>query len=113
MAELQLLRMPSSRSYQIPEAMRQDTIIAEVDVSGREPTGATHHTRGGKKVGPADMLRLVRLAGDESIYLIHYNANGNELTDTCHSSVEEALDQAEFEYALRKEDWVFLKGPEG
>ena len=100
--------MPLLRSFQILEPMITDTIIAEVEVSSSKPTGGTYHIRGGKKIDQTVVLKLVRLAGDESVYLIQYGIGGHELTDTCHSSVEEALDQAEFEYALRKEDWNFI-----
>ncbi len=100
--------MPSLKSSQILESMNTDTIIAEADLSSSKPTGATHHSRGGKEIERTAVLKLVRLAGDESVFLIHYGKEGDELTDTCHSSVGEALEQAEFEYALKKEDWNFI-----
>jgi hypothetical protein len=90
--------------------MAEDKVIAIGDVSKLPSTGATRHTRDGIPVPKAVKLKIVQLAGDESIYLIHYDEDGNELTDTCHSSVEEALDQAEFEFSISASDWSFC-GP--
>jgi hypothetical protein len=86
-----------------------DQILGEVDVSDVSPTGRTQHTVDGVPLTNVIKLRLVRLAGDTSIYLIHYGPNGTELTDTCHESIEEALEQASFEYGIGKSDWKFFE----
>ncbi len=41
------------------------------------------------------------------MYLIHYDNHGEEMIDTCHDSIEEALEQAEWEYEIKKEQWTF------
>jgi hypothetical protein len=86
-----------------------DHIIGEVDISDVSPTGRTRHTVAGIPVAKEAKLRLVRLAGDTSIYLIHYGPDEAELTDTCHETVAEALDQASFEYGIGKGDWTFFE----
>ncbi len=85
-----------------------DQILGEVDISAISPTGKTRHTVDGVPVTDEVKLRMVRLAGDTSIYLIHYGADGAELTDTCHGTIEEAVDQANFEYGIGKCDWTFF-----
>lgn len=87
----------------------EDQILGEVDVTVVSPTGNTMHTVDGAPISPTAKLRLVQIAGDESVYLIHYGLDDRELTDTCHQSVEEALDQAEFEYGIRSSDWTFFQ----
>ena len=91
-------------------AFDNDQVLGEVDISAILPTGNTKHTVDGVAVTNEAKLRLVRLVGDTSIYLIHYGPDGDELADTCHGSVEEALAQAEFEYGIGKNDWTFFAG---
>lgn len=86
-----------------------DQILGEVDIFDVSPTGRTRHTVDGVPVTSEAKLRLVRLVGDTSIYLIHYGPNETELTDTCHLSIEEALDQACFEYGIGRGDWTFFE----
>lgn len=86
-----------------------DQILGEVDISAISPTGKTKHTVDGIPVTNEAKLRIVRLAGDTSIYLIHYGSDGSELTDTCHETIEEAVDQANFEYGVGKGDWTFFE----
>ena len=87
----------------------KDEIFAEANIAGRQSTGQTRHTVGGVPVHGETRLRIVRLSGDVNFYLIHYDEAGNELTDTCHESINEALEQAEFEYGLTSDEWSFFK----
>jgi len=89
--------------------INDDQIFGEVDISEITPTGKTKHTVDGVPISTEAKLRLVRLLGDSSIYLIHYGTNDEELTDTCHDSTEEALEQAKFEYGIEKCDWTFFE----
>jgi hypothetical protein len=86
-----------------------EQILGEVEISAIAQTGNTRHTINGVPVTNESKLRLVRLAGDTSIYLIHYGLDQTELTDTCHDSIEEALEQAKFEYGLEKSDWTLFQ----
>lgn len=38
-------------------------------------------------------------------FLHHFDADGNELADSWHESVEEAKRQAAFEYCIGEDDW--------
>jgi hypothetical protein len=86
-----------------------DKIVAEIDIAGRRPTGKTRHTVEGVPITGGAMLRIVLLAGDKSYYLIHYDKNGNEIADTCHDTIQEALEQAEFEFGLTADEWKLTK----
>lgn len=91
------------------KSANSDKILGEVDISAISPTGKTRHTVNGVPATDEAKLRMVRLADDTSIYLIHYGADGAELTDTCHETIEEAIDQANFEYGIGKGDWRFFE----
>jgi hypothetical protein len=63
-----------------------------------EPTGATRHTVGGVEIGPASALAIARHPADEGIYLFYLDDYGAVVTDTWHESLDDALNQAAFEY---------------
>ncbi len=88
--------------------MSQDKIIAKIDLAPFTHTQNTSHFRGDKELGKASFLKLVQFEGDNSVYLIHFDSDGNEMTDTCHSTIDEAIDQAKHEYRISKEDWDFI-----
>jgi hypothetical protein len=63
-----------------------------------EPTGATHHTVSGVEFGPAAALAIARYPTEDGIYLFYLDDDGLVVTDTWHASLDNALDQAAFEY---------------
>lgn len=75
------------------------------------PTGFTRHYYGfadGSRVEvPLPVsLRIVQYAGDEPrAYLFYCDDSGEEMTDTLHDSVDEAMDQAEAEFGVRRHEW--------
>lgn len=90
--------------------MSKDIILAEVNVPAGSSTGKTEHLRNGKTVGQTHVLKLVRIAGEEAgVYLIHYDCEGNEITDTFHASLEEGFAQAEFEFGLLARTWKIIR----
>ena len=48
----------------------------------------------------------MRYEGEESVYLFGCDADWNEITDTWHETLEEALAQAEFEYEGSSGTWI-------
>lgn len=82
----------------------------KVVATARIPNGASSrakHTVAGIPVGSAFWLRIVQLEGEEGMYLIRYDADEQELTDTLHANVDAAMDQAAFEYGTAHGDWQF------
>ena len=51
------------------------------------------------------MLRAVRLAGESGVYLLRFDANGDEVADTLHDDLAQAMDQAQFEYGIDESTW--------
>lgn len=62
------------------------------------------HIVGGSRVARPARIDLVRLKSD--FYLLHYDKEGYELTDTWHDTESEAMRQAEYEFGIKKEDWL-------
>lgn len=64
----------------------------------------TTHIVEGDRAERAARIDLVRIKND--FYLLHYDKLGYELTDTCHDTESEAMRQAEYEFGVKKEDWL-------
>ncbi len=80
-------------------------VVCYTAIDGRHrPTGATRHTVGGVDQGPAPALAICQ--DGEGYYLFYCDADWEPVTDTWHESLEDALHQAEFEYAGSRETWV-------
>lgn len=87
--------------------------MAEVPLGEQHrPTGFTRHYFGyadGVRIPvPTPVsLRIVQYEGDEPrAYLFYCDASGEEMTDTYHESVEEAMGQAEAEFGVQQHEWV-------
>lgn len=55
-------------------------------------------------------LSIVQYDDDNGFYLFYLDEFGNEQTDTYHDNLEKAFDQAEFEFGIKKNDWVSIEG---
>ena len=51
-------------------------------------------------------LRIIRYSSHKSVYLIEYDENGEEIIDTFHDDTGEAMKQAEFDWSVKKSDWI-------
>lgn len=69
------------------------------------PTGKTRHYLGTNELPPPTELRIVQYTEDPGYYLLYFNDLGEELTDTYHDSLTEAMEQAEWEFGVRPEEW--------
>lgn len=74
-----------------------------------QPTGKTQHFRGGEKITTFNNLRIVKYPDDSGYYLLYLDKEGNELTDTYHKQLEDALAQAEWEFYVTPEQWEILE----
>ncbi|GGY44594.1 hypothetical protein [Parvularcula lutaonensis] len=64
----------------------------------------THLTPAGVETD-FDELKIVKYGPRE--YNLLYFRRGEEITDTGHGSLDEALEQANFEFGITKENWKF------
>jgi len=71
--------------------------------------GRTKHTlvdgSGASAFPPFVSLEIAIYPGEQSCYLFHACENGQG-TDTWHQSIEEAMEQAEYEFGVRKSEWT-------
>jgi hypothetical protein len=70
------------------------------------PTTAdrTRHYRDGDLLPPPSALEIVHTR--DGYFLYYIGASGKLQTDTWHASLEDAFDQARYEFGLRPEQWT-------
>lgn len=74
----------------------------------RLATGSTKHYKGSVLLSAPHELRIGRYENSQGFYLIHYDQDGDEMTDTYHDTVQEALNQAEYEFHVTPNEWDVL-----
>lgn len=65
----------------------------------------TKHYVGGMEMQKPAELRIVTFASDKGYYLYYCDKSGAEMTDTYHDTLDEAKEQAHFEFGVRATDW--------
>ena len=70
------------------------------------PTGNTKQIVGGVLMGPAYGLAICKYENDSWYYLFGCDKNWNSITDTYHETIEDAIDQGEFEYEGTRSQWI-------
>lgn len=69
-------------------------------------TGRTHHYQGDEELPSASILKIAKYEDSGGFYLLYFDANEKELTDTFHDTIEAALDQAAWEYEVKPNEWT-------
>ena len=81
-------------------------VIRRVSLGSQHPpTRNTTHLIGEEVAEPAASLQIVKHPGDRGYYLLYFDENGREFTDTYHDTLQGAMSQAEWEYRVRPEEW--------
>jgi hypothetical protein len=87
-------------------SMKGYIVLRQVRLSDKhKPTGGTRHYKGSEVLPPASQLWIARYPDDLGYYLLYLDANGNELTDTYHDSLDEAIAQASWEFNVQPSEW--------
>lgn len=71
-------------------------------------TGKTRHYFGTEPLSSPSELRIVIYQGDPGYYLFYCNSTGDVLTDTYHDKLSGAVDQAEWEFNVKDNEWEIL-----
>lgn len=71
-------------------------------------TFRTVHKIGDKVIDKPYKLQIVKYKNCNGFYLIHLNINEEEMTDTYHDTLEDAMEQADWEFGINKKEWVKL-----
>ena len=94
---------------QPPEPIGGARLVRWSVIDGRHrPTGNCRQIVGGELQGAAAGLAICQYEGEEAYYLFGCDAEWNTVTDTWHESLEEALNQAEFEYEGVTATWSIV-----
>ena len=70
-----------------------------------KPTGKTAHYAEGRRV---DGIVRLEIEDDEGrgFYRFHYDRSDRQVVDTWHETLDDAFEQARFEYGIGPDDWV-------
>ena len=89
-----------------PDILGQANVIMFTPIDDRhEFTGACEQIVAGTRMGPMAGLAICQYDGETAYYLFGCDQEWNTITDTWHQSLQEAIDQAEFEYRGTKFTW--------
>jgi hypothetical protein len=87
-------------------------LLCEVTLDERHgPTRNTLHIVGGQAMAPPAALHIVRYDNDPGFYLLYLDVAGEEMTDTWHQTLDDAMHQAEFEFSVAASEWRTITEP--
>ena len=81
-----------------PELIDEATVVRVADLAFATPTGRTKHVIGSDVVGDFAALAIAKYDSDPGYYLFYCDSAWKALTDTYHSTLEAAVEQANFEF---------------
>ena len=87
----------------IPEFVGGDKVLYAAIVNLAIPTGNTEHFVQGRLQGPA--YALVICQSNNGYYLFYCDDKWNVFADTWHETIEDAKDQADYEYSGINSNW--------
>lgn len=78
-------------------------------LDGRQwPTGKCRHSVSGVLVSGFAFLAICQYEGDDGFYLFYCDDQWNVVADTLHFTMDQAMEQAEFEYENSLGTWVIM-----
>lgn len=83
-------------------------VLKRFDLSQGHPPSKTKHYLPSESANPYPdfvSLKIAKYQNDPGYYLFHITSDGQN-SDTYHSSMQEALEQAEFEFGVKPEEWI-------
>lgn len=81
-------------------------ILKKVELKEKHKrTGKTRHYRKSEILSSPKYLYIVQYEEDEGYYLLHIDGEGNELTDTFHETLNDAFEQAKWEFNIFEAEW--------
>jgi hypothetical protein len=91
----------------VPNEISNATVIHYTILDTRHiPTGKCAHIVTGELINSVAGLAICQYTGEDSYYLFYCDQNWHTLTDTWHATLQDALNQAEFEYEGTKSTWL-------
>jgi hypothetical protein len=84
-------------------------VICYAVTDGLIHTDKTSHVIGGRLNGKFKSLVICQYPNTGGYYLLYFNDQGEEVTDTWHETLEDAKDQAEYEYSGITNIWITVE----
>jgi hypothetical protein len=81
-----------------PKLLDGAKVLQVASLTGIKPTGATRHFVKGEQISSFVNIALARYEDQSGIYLFYCDEDWNVITDTYHSTVDDAIGQAEYEF---------------
>ena len=81
-------------------------IIKQISLAGIKATGKTTHIVGGEEIQQPISLQIATYGNAPGFYLFYLNGNNEIITDTWHETVEDAIEQAEWEFEIDRAKWI-------
>lgn len=98
---------PTSRILPVPSRIGNADVIMWAIISDElRTTGSTKHLIGGQLEAEFTALAICRYPNENGCYLFYCNSDWEAVTDTFHARLEDALEQAEFEYEGIGTSWT-------
>ncbi len=79
--------------------------LQRVQLGPHHHVSRTKHTRNREPFPAFVALEIGVYPGEQGCYLFHIGADGRG-TDTWHKTVDEATEQAEWEFGVRADEWI-------
>jgi hypothetical protein len=94
-------------------AQEDPVVLARVRLGkNHRPTGRTKHFLGlgsdQTEIAAPVELRITKYDDTDGFYLFYCDDDGTELTDTYHDTASDAMNQAEWEFNVRPDEWMWV-----
>ena len=89
-----------------PDIIGGAKVLLYVSIEGMKPIGRVEHIHIEKSVKPTVRLAICKYENEEGYYLFGCNSNWDSVTDTLHETLEDAIEQAEWEYEGLSGIWL-------
>jgi hypothetical protein len=83
-------------------------VIKQISFEGIKATGRTNHLIGNQPMPKPASLQIAQYDNDAGFYLFYLNEKNEVMTDTWHETIEEAMDQAEWEFQIVSDEWTTI-----
>jgi hypothetical protein len=91
---------------EVPDIVGGAKVIFYTSVEGKEATGRTEHIHVGQSVNPTVGLVICKYENEEGFYLFGCDSDWESVTDSWHESIDDAIEQADWEYEDLYGAWV-------
>ena len=91
-----------------PDKIDNADLITYVILSDNQTrTGFTRHYTEGELIENFYSLSICKYPDVKGYYLFYCDSSWDAITDTYHDTLEDAIEQAEFEFTNTKNNWTF------